>query len=66
MKVAIVGGGVSGLTALWALQHSPHDAQLFDASPYSGSLTQPAISNVGKRRIRADGGLEVFNPARSR
>ncbi|GIJ81982.1 hypothetical protein Asppvi_000485 [Aspergillus pseudoviridinutans] len=35
-RVAIVGGGCAGVTAFWALQKSPHDVHLFEASATLG------------------------------
>ncbi|GFF63096.1 hypothetical protein IFM47457_00275 [Aspergillus lentulus] len=35
-RIAIVGGGCAEVTAFWALQHSPHDVHLFEASATLG------------------------------
>src|SRR5436190_21858793 len=36
-KVAIVGGGCSGLALLWALRTSNHEVHLFESSDHLGS-----------------------------
>jgi oxygen-dependent protoporphyrinogen oxidase len=36
MKIAVLGGGVTGLTAAWRLELAGHDVRLFDASPRLG------------------------------
>jgi hypothetical protein len=39
-KVAIVGGGVSGLAAAWALKWPPHNVCLYEADERLGVLIQ--------------------------
>lgn len=40
MKVAIIGGGVSGLSTVWGLnEYSDHDVHLYEAGPYVGGHT---------------------------
>lgn len=65
-RVAIVGGGVSGMAAFWALQYSPHDVHLYEATNLTGTLTQHAVCDVGDRKVQIDAGLTLFNPDTSR
>ncbi|KAK0543972.1 hypothetical protein OC846_006229 [Tilletia horrida] len=70
LRIAVVGAGVSGLGATWALnEHSPHDVYLFEAGDYVGGHThtvefeppqdQPGGSRFAKTWV--DTGFIVFN-----
>ena len=40
MKVAVIGGGVSGLASCWALnEYSDHEVHLFESGSYIGGHT---------------------------
>lgn len=62
MKVAIIGGGVSGLSTLWSLnEYSPHEPHLYESGPYIGGHTNtvtytptPAVAAAAAARQHAD------------
>ena len=62
MKIAIIGTGISGLTAAWRL-HRQHDLTLFEANDYIGGHTNTVEVEVGVggRRYAVDTGFIVFN-----
>ncbi|KAE8374753.1 FAD/NAD(P)-binding domain-containing protein [Aspergillus bertholletiae] len=48
-RVAIVGGGCTGTTCFWALQHSAHDVHLFEASAnLGGRIKSLPLEHHGK------------------
>jgi protoporphyrinogen oxidase len=51
MKVAIVGGGVAGLTAAYRLLQAGHDVALFEAAPELGGLVR--TFNAGGEPLEA-------------
>ncbi|KAA1094534.1 hypothetical protein PGT21_024248 [Puccinia graminis f. sp. tritici] len=58
MKVAVVGGGISGLTAVWLLnEYSDHEVDLFEANEYVGGHT----NTVTFKGTPVDTGFIVFN-----
>lgn len=60
MKIAIIGGGISGLTAAYRL--SPfHDVALFEANDYLGGHTHTVDVEWGGERHAIDTGFIVFN-----
>ncbi|KAH0614597.1 uncharacterized protein H6S33_000233 [Morchella sextelata] len=66
-KVAIIGSGVSGLAALWALTHDPskrtHEVHLFEAADYLGGHTHTVNYKHGSEVIAVDTGFIVLNAA---
>lgn len=62
-KVAIVGSGVTGIGALWALNRSPHDVHLFEASDRLGGHTNTVEFQNGKHSTQVDTGFIVMNKA---
>ena len=60
MKIAIVGTGISGLTAAWAL-HREHELTLFEANSYIGGHTNTVQVDAGGRNYAVDTGFIVFN-----
>ncbi|KAL9621325.1 MAG: hypothetical protein Q9160_004216 [Pyrenula sp. 1 TL-2023] len=61
MKVAIVGGGVSGLGALWALKDSEHEVHLYESSPSIGGHANTAVFEHDGQKTDVDTGFIVFN-----
>lgn len=62
-KVAIVGSGVAGIGALWALNRSPHDVHLFEASDRLGGHTNTVDFVKGEHTTKVDTGFIVMNKA---
>ena len=60
MRIAIIGGGISGMTAAYYLSRE-HDITLFEASDYVGGHANTAIVDDGNRSIPVDTGFIVFN-----
>ncbi|MDS4043171.1 MAG: FAD-dependent oxidoreductase [Candidatus Competibacter sp.] len=60
MKIAIIGTGISGLTAAWHL-HREHDLTIFEANDYIGGHTHTVDVEVGGRHYAVDTGFIVFN-----
>lgn len=63
MKVAIIGGGVSGLGAAWLLEeYSDHDVTLFEQNDYVGGHTNTVKYKDEKNGdVDVDTGFIVFN-----
>ncbi|WP_421200237.1 NAD(P)/FAD-dependent oxidoreductase [Aeromonas enteropelogenes] len=59
-KIAIVGSGISGLTAGFLL-HKQHDITLFEAAPTLGGHTATIDVEQDGRRYAIDTGFIVFN-----
>lgn len=59
-RIAIVGSGVSGLTAAWHL-HRQHDIVLYEANDYLGGHTATVDVELDGAHYAVDTGFIVFN-----
>lgn len=63
-KVAIIGSGVSGLAALWALRNkSSHEVYLYESNDYLGGHTHTVPFKHGSKSTMVDTGFIVLNAA---
>lgn len=62
-KVAIVGSGVAGIGALWALNRTPHDVYIYEAADRLGGHTNTVEYRNGKYKTNVDTGFIVLNSA---
>jgi len=60
MRLAIIGSGISGLTAAHALR-SQHDCTVFESGAYIGGHTHTVEIETAGRRWNIDTGFIVFN-----
>ncbi|UZJ52325.1 hypothetical protein CBS101457_001645 [Exobasidium rhododendri] len=65
MRIAVVGGGVSGISATWALnEHSKHEVHLFESGDYIGGHTHTVLFHKPgdeEKKVMVDTGFIVFN-----
>ena len=59
-RIAVIGAGVSGLTAAWLLSEK-HDITLFEAGDYAGGHTNTEQVEAGGRNWPVNTGFIVFN-----
>jgi predicted NAD/FAD-binding protein len=60
LKVAIVGTGISGLSAAWLLSRH-HDVTVYESSERIGGHSNTVLASVDGRSIPVDTGFIVFN-----
>jgi len=62
MKIAIIGSGISGLSAAWYLhQQHKHTITLFEANDYMGGHTHTHAIRSAEQQLAIDTGFIVFN-----
>ncbi len=61
MRVAVIGSGVAGLGAAWALSRV-HDVTVYEADDRLGGHAHTVEIDDAQRRIAVDTGFIVFNP----
>jgi predicted NAD/FAD-binding protein len=62
-KVAIVGSGVAGIGALWALNRTHHDVYIYEAADRLGGHTNSVEYKHGRSKTLVDTGFIVLNTA---
>ena len=60
MRIAIIGGGISGLACAFGLDRQ-HDLTLFEAADWLGGHTHTVDVDCGENRYAVDTGFIVFN-----
>ena len=61
MKIAVVGSGISGLSAAWQLSRDGHEVALYEAGSYFGGHTNTVDVEIDGERFGVDTGFLVFN-----
>jgi predicted NAD/FAD-binding protein len=59
-RIAIIGTGISGLAAAWALSRQ-HDIQVYESAAYIGGHSNTVEIDYDGRRIPVDTGFIVYN-----
>jgi predicted NAD/FAD-binding protein len=59
-KIAVVGSGISGLSAAWLLSQG-HEVTLYEAAPRLGGHTFTTDATVGGQTVAVDMGFIVYN-----
>ena len=60
LKVAVVGTGISGLSAAWLLSQR-HDVTVYERAERIGGHSNTVVARLGVQRISVDTGFIVFN-----
>ncbi len=61
MRIAVIGGGISGMASAWLLSRR-HEVELYEANAYIGGHTHTHDVKSGGRDYAVDSGFIVFNP----
>lgn len=62
-RIAIVGNGISGLGALWALRNSPHEVHQYEAADRLSGHTNTVASRHNGHSTQVDTGFIVLDAA---
>ena len=62
-RIAIVGSGVAGIAAAWALKDSGHEVHIYEAADRLGGHTNTVDFQHGKFKTAVDTGFIVLNTA---
>ena len=62
MRIAVIGSGIAGLGASWALSRA-HDVTVFEAGTYLGGHAHTVEIDDGGRTLPVDTGFIVYNEA---
>lgn len=61
MKIAVIGGGISGIATAWLLSKK-HEITVFEKDASTGGHAHTEYIRLGKKKVPIDTGFEVFNP----
>lgn len=61
MKIAVIGAGISGLSAAWGLSRNGHEVSLYEAGNYFGGHTNTVDITLEGQHFGVDTGFLVFN-----
>ncbi len=61
MKIAVIGAGISGLSAAWQLSREGHEVSLYEAGAYFGGHANTVDITLDGQRFGVDTGFLVFN-----
>lgn len=61
LKIAVIGTGISGLSAAWLLQQR-HDVTVYERAARLGGHSNTVDVNAGDRTVPVDTGFIVYNP----
>lgn len=61
LKIAVVGSGISGLSAAWLLNRR-HDVTVYEHNEHVGGHSNTATIDVAGREVAVDTGFIVYNP----
>lgn len=66
-KIAVVGSGVSGIAAVWALKQTAHEVHLFEAQDrLGGHVESVEWKGDNNENIMVDIAFQMFNHVRYR